>query len=259
MTYTTISLKMDGPIARLTIERPDKLNALNLQVLTELTAAAATLAESKDIRVVVFCGSGEKAFIAGADIAAMKSMTSTEALAFARLGQAFTLALESLPQVVIAQVQGFALGGGCEMAMACDIIIASSKAKFGQPEVTLGLVPGFGGSQRLARRVGLPVALDLLTTSRMLSGQEAYQLGLISRVTEPENLQLEVEAAVKGVLKASPKAIAEVKRLARAGLDMPLASGLNTEAMGFASLFGTNEANEGMGAFMQKRPAAFSQ
>ena len=210
-------------------------------------------------RVIVFAGAGEKAFVAGADIGGMGDMNPESALAYAQKGQMLSKALETLPQITIAKVKGFALGGGCELAMACDIIIAGKSAKFGQPEVNLGIIPGFGGTQRLAKRVGLPVALDMICTGRgrMLSGDEAYSLGLVSRVVEDDKLDLEVESAIKAILKAGPRAVSEAKRLTRESYQMTLESGLNSEASAFGNCFARPEASEGIRAFLEKRPAKF--
>ena len=234
------------------------LNALNGQVLEELLEVLECTVYPSASRALVISGEGEKAFVAGADIAAMKEMSAEDSLHFVRLGQEVTKALEAAPFVTIAEVQGFALGGGCELAMACDIIVASTKAIFGQPEVDLGLVPGFGGTQRLAKRVGLPLAMDMLVAGRKLKGTEAFQAGLVSRVVEPEELEDAVDAVVAGVLKASPTAILETKRLTRDSMESPLAQGLASEASTFAYCFAGSEAKEGISAFIEKRKASFS-
>jgi enoyl-CoA hydratase len=184
--FETLVVAANGPVCRIKINRPKALNALNATVLAEIEQVLFSVMDPAATRVVVLEGEGDRAFVAGADIAAMRDMQAPEAREFARHGQLLTKALESLTQVTIAKVQGFALGGGCELAMACDIIIAAKSAKFGQPEVNLGIIPGFGGTQRLVRRVGLPVAMDMLLSgrARTLSGTEAHQLGLVSRVAE---------------------------------------------------------------------------
>lgn len=256
--YELISIEHEDSVCRLTIQREEQLNALNLQVIEELTNAILTLPQ--DTRVVVLAGSGAKAFVAGADIAAMREMSPTDAHAFARAGQRLTLAIEACFAVTIARVQGFALGGGCELAMACDLIIASEKAKFGQPEVNLGLIPGFGGTQRLVRRVGLPRALDMLCTGQggAVTATEAYAMGLISRVAAPAELDHEIGKAIRAIKKCGPIAITETKRLARAACDMPLTAGLEAEASAFAAAFAGPEAKEGLGAFLEKRSPGFS-
>lgn len=256
--FENISLTIDDQgVASLTIERPDSLNALNEAIISELHKAIDFLSQSK-ARVVVLAGAGDKAFVAGADIKSMNQMTAQQALRFARAGQAMTMALEKMPQITIAKVQGFALGGGCELAMACDIVVAAKRAKFAQPEVGLGLIPGFGGTQRLARRVGLPVALDMLCANRTLTGEEAAALGLVSRVVEKEQLDSEVNLVIKGILKSAPIALAETKRLTRASLQTPLDTGLAAEAYAFGACFAGTEASEGTSAFLEKRSAKFS-
>ncbi len=258
-TYNNITLQVADGVALLTINRPDALNALNEDVLFELEDAIySKLATEPRIRVMVLAGAGEKAFIAGADIGAMAKMDAAAALRFARRGQALTRGLESLPFITIAKVQGFALGGGCEFAMACDIVVASTKAKFGQPEVNLGIIAGFGGTQRLLQRVGMAVGLDMLCAGRNLSGEEAAQLGLIARVVPPEQLDAEINLVIKGVLRAGPTAVAETKRLARESYGMALDAGLGAEATAFAARFGQEEAREGLQAFLEKRRASFS-
>jgi len=260
-TYETLLVETTthGAVVRIIINRPTVLNALNKTVLTELLAVLSTVAKSQEIRVVTLEGSGEKAFVAGADIAQIQQLTTTEALAFAELGQNVTSLMESMPQIVVAKVQGFALGGGCELAMACDIIVATNSAKFGQPEVNLGLVPGFGGTQRLARRVGLPVALDMICSGRgrTLQAQEAFYAGLVSRVVEVERLEAETSALVDALLAAAPDAVRTCKRLVRDSLNMELGAGLRAESTAFAHCWPVGEASEGMQAFLSKRAPAF--
>ena len=224
--YETLEVIVSEGLVKAKINRPKALNALNETVLGELLELLEFTVYPSAARALVISGAGDKAFVAGADIAAMGEMTVSESLHFARLGQELTKALEAAPFVTIAEVQGYALGGGCELAMACDIIVASDKAIFGQPEVDLGLIPGFGGTQRLAQRVGMPIAMDILLAGRKLSGQEAMDAGLVARVVPHESLEDEVNSVVAGVLKASPTAITETKRLARESTEMPLNVGL---------------------------------
>ena len=259
-TFETLEVRSDAQVCRIKINRPQALNALNVKVLEELEQVLFSVMDPHETRVVVIEGAGDRAFVAGADIGAMQSLTPSEAREFARHGQMVTKALETLPQVTIAKVHGFALGGGCELAMACDLIIAGRNAKFGQPEVNLGIIPGFGGTQRLVRRVGLPVALDMLLSgrARTLSGTEAHQLGLVSRVVDDDKLEDEVGKVIRGLLTAGPRAIAETKRLARDAYQMSLDAGLNAEANAFAACFGEDEAQEGIQAFLDKRPPQFS-
>jgi len=257
--FETLKTVNDGGVFRLTINRPESLNALNLTVLSEMEQAVFTVMDPEKTRIIILEGAGEKSFVAGADIAGMADMDSEAALAFAQKGQMLTKALETLPQITIAKVQGFALGGGCELAMACDLIIASRSARFGQPEVNLGIIPGFGGTQRLARRVGLPVALDMVCSGkgRMLSGDEAFTLGLVSRVVDDDKLDAELDAVVKSILKAGPRAVAEAKRLTRDSYSMTLEAGLNSEAAAFGNCFARPEAREGIRAFVEKRSPKF--
>lgn len=257
-----LNVRFDGPVCRLTLDRPKALNALNLELLEALEQALVSeeLSNLERCRAIVLEGAGDRAFVAGADIAAMQAMGPAEARDMARLGQRVTRLLETLPQVTIAKVQGFAFGGGCELAMACDIIVAAKSAKFGQPEVNLGLVPGFGGTQRLVRRVGLHVALDLLLCgrARTLSGSEAQALGLASRVVDDDKLEDEVQKVLRGVLSAAPLAIAETKRLTRDAYQMSLDAGLSAEAAVFGTLFDGAEAQEGIQAFLEKKNPAWS-
>ncbi len=262
LDFSTLIVEQKGPVCRVTINRPDQLNALNPQVFDELEqllyGGNLTVGET---RVLVLEGAGQRAFVAGADIAAMQSFSPEEARAFARTGQMVTKALESSPIVTVAKVQGYALGGGCELAMACDIVIASRSAKFGQPEVNLGLIPGFGGTQRLVRRVGMHVAMDMLLCGRgrTLSGTEAHQLGLASRVVDDDKLEAEVTKVVQSILAAGPMAVADCKRLVREAYSMSLDAGLNAEATSFAHAFAGDEAAEGITAFLEKRNASFTQ
>jgi enoyl-CoA hydratase len=244
----------------ITINRPEALNALNIDVLEELESVLLDELDPEHHRVVSIEGAGDKAFVAGADIASMQEMTSEVALEFAQFGQSVSCILESLPQITIAKVRGFALGGGCELAMACDIILAGKSAKFGQPEVNLGLIPGFGGTQRLVKRVGLPVALDLLTggKARTLNADEAFTVGLVSRVVEDAELDATLRKTVEGILKAGPRAVSEVKRLARDAANMTLEAGLNSESFAFAQCFARDEVKEGIAAFLEKRSARFT-
>jgi enoyl-CoA hydratase len=256
--FESIIFEQEGPVAQITINRPDKLNALNGDVIGELgTAIFEEIGD--DVRVLVITGAGEKAFVAGADISPMADMSPQDALEFSRQGQLLFSAIEKMSLVTIAKVRGFALGGGCELVMACDLIVATSGAKFGQPEVNLGIIPGFGGTQRLVRRVGLPVALDMLLCGRgrTLSGDEAFSLGLVSRVVSDADLDGEVAKMIKSILACGPQAVAEAKRLCRQSLEMSLEAGLASEASAFAACFATTEAEEGITAFLEKRQPEF--
>jgi enoyl-CoA hydratase len=256
--YQSILFDQEGPVAKLTINRPQSLNSLNQGVIEEMLEAILT-EMNPDVRVLVIEGAGDKAFVAGADIKAMLDMTPIEALEFSRVGQNLLNVLEQIPQIVIGKIQGFALGGGCELALACDILVASTKASFGQPEANLGLIPGFGGTQRLVRRIGIPQAMDLLLTGsgRRLSGAEALALGLVSRLVAPEQLEEELEKVVKSILITGPFATREIKRLVREAPEMSLRAGLNSESTSFAACFSMGDPREGISAFLEKRTPSF--
>ncbi len=247
----------DGPIATVTVNRPDALNALNRETLLGLRDAIGALRKRANLGCVIVTGAGDKAFVAGADIAAMSSMSREDALAFAELGQSTFALLEGLPVPVIAAVNGFALGGGCELALACDFIYASSHAKFGQPEVKLGILPGFGGTQRLSRRVGLGLARELIYTGKMLGPEEALRVGLVNAVHPHAELMAKTLEAAKAILAAGPRAVAAAKQVMNAGADLPLTSAIAKEAEAFSRCFEAPEQREGMGAFLAKRAAKF--
>lgn len=248
-------LAHDGDISTLTINRPDKLNALNADVLAGVRAAVAECTERKT-RCLIVTGAG-KAFVAGADIEAMSDMTPEQGEAFSAAGHATGTAMETAPFPILAAINGFALGGGCELAMACDFAYASTKAKLGQPEVKLGVIPGFGGTQRLLRRVGVAMARELVYTGKMISADEALRIGLVNAVYEPDALMPAVLETAKAIAANGPLAIAEAKELFRVGLDHPLEDANALEAKAFGRGFATTDQKEGMAAFLGKRPAAF--
>ncbi len=252
-----VTLERQGFVARITIQRPKALNALNSTVLNELESSLAALENDAESRVVIVSGAGDRSFVAGADIAEMVSSSPDQARTFATHGQRVFSRLEALPQMVIAEVQGFALGGGLELAMACDWIIASAKALFGQPEIDLGIIPGFGGTQRLARRIGAARARDLITTGRRIGAEEALRLGLADQVHAPETLREAVEALAATLAAKAPHALRAAKRAIAQGMDTDLASGLAIEARAFGDCFATEDAHEGLRAFLEKRPAQF--
>ncbi|MEN0061611.1 MAG: enoyl-CoA hydratase-related protein [Myxococcota bacterium] len=245
-----------GPIAILTFNRPESLNAINEDVLAALEAAATQLEGDAELRAVVLKGAGDRAFVAGADIGFMRTLTPVQAEGFAARGQAVLDRLSALPVPVLAAVHGFALGGGCEIAMACDIVIAGPKARFGQPEVTLGVVPGFGGSQRLVRRAGHAVALDLCLSGRMVGAEEALRIGLVSRI-EDDAQQATLEAAQQ-ISALAPVALSMCKRLILDHGDGGLTAGQSAERVAFGLCFSTEDQTEGMTAFLEKRKAAFT-
>ena len=251
-----VEITHDGHVSTLTINRPDKLNALSQEVLSDLSAAIQRIASKEDVWAVVITGTG-KAFVAGADIAAMQSMSVGEGRQFGELGHGVFSAIEQLPCPVIAAVNGFALGGGCELALACDFIYASTKAKFGQPEVNLGIVPGFGGTQRLPRRVGSAMARELIYTGKMIDAQEALRIGLANAVFEPDALLDAAHKAAAEIASKGPLAVEAAKRLIRDGVDLPLPQANRLEQAAFAECFGTADQSEGMSAFLEKRTPAF--
>lgn len=245
----------DG-VATLTLSRPAALNAINSQMIAELDAAISAVEADASVRVVILTGAG-KAFAAGADIAEMKDYGEEEAWAFASRGQRVFARFEKLGVPVLAAINGFALGGGCELAMACDILYSSERAKFGQPEVKLGVTPGFGGTQRLPRRVGPQAAMELLFTGRIIDAAEAYRLGLVARVFPGESLLAEVQAVAKEIAARGPLAVAWAKEVVRAGAHLPLDHANRLEAETFGRCFGTQDQKEGMSAFLGKREPSF--
>jgi enoyl-CoA hydratase len=251
MEYKILQPDFQGGTVVLTISRPEAMNALNTLFFAEMNHFLNDLRERTEAQVLIITGAG-KAFVAGADISEMVDMDQTQGEAFSRTGQATFRALEELEMPVIAAVNGFALGGGCELAMACDFRIASSKAKFGQPEVNLGLIPGYAGTQRLARLTGLADALYLLFTADMITAEEALRIGLVQKVTEPENLMTEALAIAAKIASKGPRAVKLIKSVTRQGLLQGFEEGCSLEAREFSSLFG-NEGEEGMRAFLEKR------
>jgi enoyl-CoA hydratase len=246
----------DG-VAVLTVNRPKQMNALDLRTLEEMEGLLATLAAGSTARALVVTGAGDKAFVAGADIAAMSRLGPVEARAFAELGHRVLARLEALPVPTIAAVNGWALGGGCELALACDLVYASEKARFGQPEVALGIIPGFGGTQRLARRIGIGRALEMILTGDPVDAAKAKEIGLALEVLPPEGLLEHARAQARKIASRGPLAVAQAKRAIQAGQDADLGVGNELERQAFAALFGTEDAREGMKAFLEKRPAAF--
>jgi enoyl-CoA hydratase/carnithine racemase len=250
-----VKLIIDNQVATLTLNRPKQLNALNQAVLHELDERLDEIAQS-DARVVLLQGEG-RAFAAGADISQMQSFTPQEGEAFALYGQRVFSKFERLPQPTVALVHGFALGGGMELAMACDIRIAAAGTKFGQPEVTLGVIPGFGGSQRLPRIVGQGRALSLLLTGELIDADEAYRIGLVTKVVPQEELQAAGSAVVEQLLRMGPIALQYVKRAVYEGAELDLDKGLSYEASLFGLCFATSDQTEGMKAFLEKRKPTF--
>ncbi len=251
MDYQILSLKKDENIGIITLSRPQALNALNSSFFMEMDSMLADVEKDADIKVVIITGEG-KAFAAGADIAEMSDMKQEAAFKFSQKGQDTFNLIGNLSKPVIAAVNGFALGGGCELAMSCDFRIASSKAKFGQPEVNLGLIPGYAGTQRLSRLVGLADALFLLCTADMINAEEALRIQLVQKVFEPEQLMEETIKIAKKIASKGPNAVKKIKAVVRKGYLSDFKSGSNLESEHFSSLF-ENEGAEGMKAFLEKR------
>jgi len=252
-----IDLQREGAVATVTINQPERLNALNAELLGELLAIVRTVREDASIRAVILTGAGERAFVAGADIKAMSTMTSDEALAFARLAHAVMNAIDALPIPVIAAVNGFALGGGTELALAADIRIASENAVFAQPEVSLGIIPGWGGTQRLTRLVGEGIAAELIFTGRRVAADEALRIGLVSAVVSQEDLLSHATSMADTIAANAGGAVRTAKRLIRRSRESGAQAALAEEARAFADLFGTHDQREGMTAFVEKRAAEF--
>ena len=257
-TFQTVLLEREQSIATVSLNRPDKLNALNAQMVEELAKLFEALDSDPTVHVVILTGSGDKAFAAGADIAAMVDMSTAEAKLFADAGHALGARMEAAHFPVLGAVNGFALGGGCEIALACDFLYASDKAKFGQPEVNLGVIPGFGGTQRLARRVGIARARELCLTGDVIDAETALRIGLINAVVPHAELLPRVREVAAKIAAKGPLAITQCKRVLLRGADVPLTTACELEAQAFASLFGTHDEREGMRAFLEKRKAMFT-
>ena len=251
MEYKILKVEIKDAIAFVTVSNPATMNALNTLFFEEMNAFLDSIENNEDVRVIVITGDG-KAFVAGADISEMVDKNSEQGSSFSKFGQNTFKRLENIKIPVIAAVNGFALGGGCELTQSCDFRIASTKAKFGQPEVNLGLTPGFAGTQRLSRIAGLGNALYLLLTAEMITADEALRMGLVQKVVEPEQLMEEVNSLAAKIASKGPKAVQKVKYLVRKGFSTDFDTGSNMEAEEFGSLFG-NEGAEGMRAFLEKR------
>lgn len=256
-SWQTLLVEEGGPVRTVLVNRPAVLNALDAQVIADLGDCFRTLAKSADVRCVILSGAGQKAFVAGADIAAMSQLSPWQARAFAAAGHETAAAIEALPVPVIAAVNGFALGGGLELALCADFIYVSAKAKLGFPEVGLGVIPGFGGTHRLATRVGIGRARELIYSGRVISAAEAVAFGLANVMSEPEALMATVLALAAAIAAKAPLAVAEAKRAMRISQGLPLERALVIEQELFAGLFGTEDQKEGMSAFLEKRPPNF--
>ena len=247
-----VKFEKQGNVAVLTIDRPEALNALNSQVLCDLDAAISQVEADDEVRVVVLTGAG-RSFVAGADIGEMVNFSAIDGKKFGVHGGSIFLRLENLSKPVIAAINGFALGGGCELAMACDIRIASEKAKFGQPEVGLGITPGFGGTQRLPRIVGISKAMELILTAKVIKAEEAKAIGLVSEVYPAEELMPKALELANAICANAQIAVKESKRCIRKGMQTDINTGSAFEAEAFGVTCGTEDKNEGMGAFLAKR------
>jgi len=254
----TLVTEREGAICVLTLNRPDKLNALNAELLGELDAALTELSRDTTVACAILTGAGDKAFAAGADIAAMLEMTTEQARSFSEMGHRICSRIEHAPFPVIGAINGFALGGGCEIALACDFLYASEKAKLGQPEVNLGIIPGFGGTQRLARRVGIGRARELCYTGDVIVAEEALRIGLVNAVVPHAELGAKVREVATKIAAKGRLAIAQCKRVVFSGADIPLDVANTLEMQAFSMLFGTSDRHEGMKAFLEKRKAQFS-
>ena len=257
MSYASILFEIRDAVATVTINRPDKLNALNAEVIAELGDAAARIEKDPAVRGAILTGAGAKAFVAGADIAEIAGQGAVDGKARALEGQRVFRSLERCGKPVIAAVNGFALGGGCELAMACHLRVASEQARFGQPEVKLGIAPGYGGTVRLPRLVGKGRALELLLTGQMIDAQEAYRIGLVNRVVGADRLLAESEQLLRSILENGPLAVGACLEAVDAGLDVGMDEALLLEANLFGLLSGTADMREGTAAFLAKRKPAF--
>ena len=257
MPYETLEMSQKEAVAWVKIQRPKALNALNRQVLQELADALEVFKSRTDLKVCVITGSGDKAFVAGADISEMAGMNPLEAQTFCRFGQDVFLKIEAIQKPVLAAVNGFALGGGCELALACDLIFASEKARFGQPEINIGVIPGFGGTQRLPKAIGMWRAKEWIYLGEMIDAEKAYEIGLVNAVFPADSL-LEKVGAIAAKLAAKPSvAIAQAKSAIQNGLVLDLHTGSTLEREAFSLTFSTEDRNEGMKAFLEKRKPSF--
>lgn len=257
MGYENIIYELDGAIATITFNRPKALNALNAALLSELSAALDDIAANEDIRVLVLTGAGDKSFVAGADISELATFNALQAKMFAQSGHSIIGKLQQLPIAVIAAVNGFALGGGSEISLACDFIYASENAKFGLPEINLGIMPGFGGTQRLPRLIGANMAKELIFSGRLVSADEAVRIGLANKVVPADELMGAVIKTAKEIASKGRVSLRAAKQAVNRGLDTDLASGCAIEIDAFALCMASPDGKEGTTAFLEKRKAEF--
>lgn len=258
MTFDNLLIDRDGAVAVVTLNRPKVLNALNGPTLTELEAAMATLKADEGVRAIVLTGSGEKSFVAGADINELAVQTPVQGKEHARRGQQIFDAIENLGKPVIAAINGFALGGGCELAMACTMRLAADTARFGQPEINLGLIPGYAGSQRLPRLVGKGVALEILLTGDMINAQRAYEIGLVNRVVPAAELLAEAMKLAQVLASKAPIATRYILEAVNQGMDAPFSVGEQLETALFGAIASSDDMREGTKAFLEKRKAVWN-
>lgn len=257
MSYNNLLLEVENTIATITFNRPKALNALNNELLSELSVALDEIEQDENIKVLILTGAGDKAFIAGADISELATFNALQAKIFSKKGHDAIGKLQELSIPVIAAVNGFALGGGSEMAIACDFIYASEAAKFGLPEITLGIIPGFGGTQRLPKLVGKNMAKEMIFTGKMLSAAEAKEIGLVNKVCPAESLMDDVLKTARAIASKGKVSLRAAKQAVNAALDVDLKTGCNIEIDAFALCLASEDAKEGTGAFMEKRKAEF--
>ena len=257
MSYENILFQIQDGVGVLTFNRPKVMNALNPSTLEEIADAVGRAAREDEVRVLVLTGAGDKAFVAGADISEFVKLNPLGARGLAQKGQRVLFDIERLPKPVIACVNGFALGGGCEIAMACDFIYASEKARFGQPEINLGLIPGFGGTQRLSRLIGRAKTKEVCMTGEMLDAQQAKELGLVAKIFPADQLFEETMKIARAISSKSASALASIKKVVDCGADIDLRSGCALEAEAFGVCFGGEDMREGVSAFLEKRAPQF--
>jgi enoyl-CoA hydratase/carnithine racemase len=257
MSYENILFEKKGVVAYVTVNRPKVLNALNMATMEELRSAFTAIKEDREVRVAIMTGAGEKAFIAGADIGELAKHDAVSAKEYTHRGQSVLDAMENLGKPVIACINGFALGGGCEIAMACTMRLASENAKLGQPEVKLGIMPGYGGTQRLPRLVGKGIAMQLVLSGEMINAQEAYRIGLVNEVVTAAELIPRAEAIAQKIVANAPLAVQYAMEAVNKGMEMTLAEGLYLEATLFGVCCATEDKKEGTAAFLEKRQAQF--
>jgi enoyl-CoA hydratase len=257
MVYENIIYQVEEGIATITFNRPKALNALNTALLEDFSAALDEIAADENIRVLVLTGAGDKSFVAGADISELATFNSLTAKNFSQNSHAIIAKLQALPIAAIAAVNGFALGGGTEIAIACDFIYASENAKFGQPEINLGLIPGFGGTQRLPRLIGSNMAKELVFTGKMISAAEARQIGLANKVVPQDQLMEETMKTAREIASKGKVSLRAAKQAINLGLNTDLATGIHIEVEGFGMCYGSSDSKEGTSAFLEKRKAVF--